>query len=138
MGLVFDSCVFIHMERHGADLDFNKIGSDEAVFISAITVSELLIGVHRASTQKRRLKRSAFVESILSEVPVLEFTAEVARLHTEIYAYLAKKDKLIGAHDLIIAATALVNDCAVLTSNGEKFNRVPGLKVLNFATKLTS
>jgi predicted nucleic acid-binding protein len=37
---------------------------------------------------------------------------------------------MIGAHDLIIAATALSHGCAVLTTNAAEFARVPGLEVL--------
>lgn len=54
--------------------------------------------------------------------------------HAKIYSHLAKKGQMIGAHDLIIAATALVNDFAVLTSNTKEFKRVPGLDVVALKT----
>jgi tRNA(fMet)-specific endonuclease VapC len=38
--------------------------------------------------------------------------------------------KMIGAHDLLIAATALAQGHAVLTQNAKDFKRVPGLTVL--------
>ena len=37
---------------------------------------------------------------------MLDFTLACARVHAEICADLAKKGQLIGAHDLLIAATA--------------------------------
>ena len=95
-----------------------------------MTASELLIGVSRANTEARRLKRSAFVETIINEIPIIDFTLEAARLHAEIYAYLAEKRQLIGAHDLIIAATALVHGHGLLTNNYQEFSRVPGLNVI--------
>lgn len=131
MGLIIDTCIFIEIERNPRTIDFNLWDTYGDAYISSITVSELLIGVHRANTKARHLKRSAFVEAILNKLTVLEFTKEAARIHAEIFAHLADKGKLIGAHDLIIAATAIANDCALLTTNHHEFNRVPGLKLLN-------
>jgi predicted nucleic acid-binding protein len=37
---------------------------------------------------------------------------------------------MIGAHDLIIAVTALRHGCAVLTDNLSEFKRVPNLTVI--------
>jgi tRNA(fMet)-specific endonuclease VapC len=39
---------------------------------------------------------------------------------------------MIGAHDLMIAATALAHGCAVLTENIKEFSRVPGLEAFSF------
>ena len=91
----------------------------------------MLIGVHRADTKARRLKRSAFVEAIISEIPIIDFTPDIARIHAEIYAALAQNGKLIDAHDLIIAATAIAHGHALLTTNEKEFNRIPGLEVLS-------
>lgn len=131
MGLVLDTCVLIRAEREGKLSHFEEWqSSEEEAYISVVTASELLTGVCRANTEARRLKRSAFVETIINEIPIIDFTLEVARLHAEIYAYLAERGQLIGAHDLIIAATALAHGHALLTGNYQEFNRVPGLNVI--------
>ena len=129
MGLVLDTCILIHAERHGA-LDFSPWASHGDAFISAITESELLVGVHRADSDARRARRSAFVEAILAQLPALDFTTETARVHAGLFATLSQQGQMIGAHDLIIAATALLHDCVVLTTNAAEFARVPGLDVL--------
>ena len=129
MGLVLDTCILIHAERHGA-LDFSPWASHGDAFISAITVSELLVGVHRADSDARRARRLAFVEAILAQLPALDFTTETARVHAGLFATLSQQGQMIGAHDLIIAATALLHDCVVLTTNAAEFARVPGLDVL--------
>ena len=129
MGLVLDTCILIHAERHGA-LDFSPWASHGDAFISAITVSELLVGVHRADSDARRARRSAFVAAILAQLPALDFTTETARVHAGLFATLSQQGQMIGAHDLIIAATALLHDCVVLTTNAAEFARVPGLDVL--------
>ena len=131
MGLVLDTCVFIRAEKQGIVRCFDEWQStDEEDYISVVTASELLMGVCRANTEARRLKRSAFVETIINEIPIIDFTLEVARLHAEVYAYLAEQGQLIGAHDLMIAATALANGYGLLTSNYQEFSRVPGLNVI--------
>jgi len=131
MGLILDTCIFIHAEKQKKVIDFEQWESYESAYISTLTASELLIGVHRANTEDRRLKRAAFVEAILSQIPVLDFTLELARIHAELYAYLAVKGQFVGAHDLIIAATAIGHGYALLTTNQQEFQRIPGLKLIS-------
>ncbi len=130
MGLILDTNVLILGERRGASVDFSPWSSCGDAYISAITASELLVGVQRADSEARRVRRSSFVEGVLAAIPVLDFTLEVARTHAEILAILSSRGELIGAHDLIIAATALSAGHALLTTDLDEFHRVPGLEVL--------
>lgn len=132
MGLVLDTNVVIRAERKGAGVDFSRWATRGNAYISAITASELLVGVHRADSEARRVKRSAFVEAVLAAIPILDFTLEVARTHAEILASLRGRGQVIGAHDLIIAATALAAGHALLTTDIVEFGRVPGLDVLAY------
>lgn len=133
MGLMVDTNVFIRFEKHGKASDFSAWDPSQSVFVSVVTVAELLMGVHRADTPQRRERRSAFVEAVISGVGVLEFTLPVARIHAEIGAHLAQVGQMIGAHDLIIAATAKYHDLSLLTDNAQEFSRVAGLRVFPFA-----
>jgi len=132
VGLIIDSGVFVHWERSGRAVDFSPWAGYGDVAISAITVSELLVGVYRADTERRRQRREAFVETILAQVPVIDFTAEVARVHAKLLATLMTHGRMIGAHDLLIAATARHLQSAVLTTNAVEFGRVPDLEVIPF------
>jgi tRNA(fMet)-specific endonuclease VapC len=132
MGLMIDTNVFIHFEKSGNPIDLSSWDNSQKVYLSVVVVSELLMGVHRANTEERRQRRSAFVEAVISGVGVLDFTAAAARVHAEIQADLAKKGQLIGAHDLIIAATARFHDLSLLTDNVGEFSRVPGLHLIPF------
>lgn len=132
MGLVVDTNVFIHAERQHTNVDFEAWEEYGEVFISAITVSELLHGVHRANGEIRRRRRAEFVEMIIDAMPILNFNLDVARKHAEIWAELEKRGLKIPAHDTIIAATALASDSAVLTTDHKDFERVFGLAVLRF------
>jgi predicted nucleic acid-binding protein len=128
-----DTNVFIRFEKSGKAVDLSPGEISEGVYASVVTISELLMGVHRANTEERRQRRAAFVEAIISAIGVLDFTVACARVHAEIYADLAKKGQMIGAHDLMIAATARHHGLSILTDNVDEFSRVPGLHVVPFA-----
>lgn len=101
----------------------------ETLGIATITASELLVGLHRATTESRRLRRQQFISDAFSLIPVLPFDITVAHLHAELWAQLAAAGKVIDTHDLIIAATALTHSYSVFTDNVRDFERVPGLTV---------
>ena len=137
MGLIIDTTVFIQWERSGHAIDFapwEHHGDAAMSVMSVMTASELLVGVHRADSAARRQKRSAFVEMVLAQIPVLDFTTAVARVHAELFADLTSRGDTIGAHDLIIAATAKHHQSAVLTANVKDFQRVPDLVVIELKT----
>lgn len=117
----------IEVERGEADLD-ELVGEEERA-ISVITVSELLHGVYR-SRGARRARRRAIVEGILAAFEPIPITDAVARLHAEVWAALARRGEMIGAHDLWIAATALTHGLRVATRNVADFSRVPGVRVV--------
>jgi tRNA(fMet)-specific endonuclease VapC len=125
VGTLLDSSVLIRLERTGSTL---ALADDEEVAVAAITASELLHGVHRADP-RRRAQREAFVEHVLQVLPVYPFSLESARVHARLWADLAAAGRLIGPHDLIVAATALALGWSLATHNASEFRRVPGLVV---------
>ncbi len=131
MARLIDSSVFVGMERRGMGVETIPIlmPPGEEVAQAAISVSELLVGVLRADTPTRRLRREAFYDAILERVPVIPFDLRVARTHARLSVDLFRSGQRIGAHDLLIAATALVYGYSVLTDNPREFGRVPGLVV---------
>jgi tRNA(fMet)-specific endonuclease VapC len=131
MAVVIDSSVLIALERQPkAPL---PAVADEPSAIAAVTASELLHGVHRAESARRRERRERFVEAVLDAVRVLPFDLNVARLHARLWSDLSREGQLIGAHDLQIAATALFHGMPLLTANVREFRRVGGLDVLTWA-----
>jgi tRNA(fMet)-specific endonuclease VapC len=130
MGILIDASILIEHERGRLDLARRIAGREaDPFFVSMITVSELLHGVHRAGDRVRRAKRSVFVESVIDRFPLLPIDLPTARIHAEIWAELASSGQLIGAHDLWLAAVCLARDLAIATANIREFCRVPGLQV---------
>jgi tRNA(fMet)-specific endonuclease VapC len=131
MGALIDSSVLIDIER--GSFDMNRLPGDAAdmdIAMSAVTASELLHGVHRASKGRIRSRREAFVERLLEAWPILPFDLIAARIHARLWAELTAKGASIGAYDLMIAATAIANGPQLITRDKRSFPKVPGLKVL--------
>jgi tRNA(fMet)-specific endonuclease VapC len=133
MGTLIDSSVLIAWERNQLNLEDQLADSaDEDFGVSAITASELLHGVHRASTPAQRRRREAFVEGLLSRIPIVAFDAVTARIHARISAELAAQGTAVGPHDLIIAATAITQGYALATRDERSFPKISGLNLLRW------
>ena len=122
--------MFVANERKRFDLAGFFRARGEPVALAAITASELLQGCHRANSEERRTKRAAYVERVLSELPVVAFTLAEARHHSRIWSDLARKGLMIGGNDLVIASTAVSLGYSVATLNRREFVRVEGLDVI--------
>ena len=131
MGLVIDTDVWVLAEKSTNPLDLEKWAAHGGAFMSSITASELLVSVERANTAQRKAQRAAFVENLLSHIPVLEFSLPVARTHARMVAALPKS-ATAAAHDALIAATAIHHGYHLLTRNTRDFEIFAGLKLEAF------
>jgi tRNA(fMet)-specific endonuclease VapC len=132
VAVLIDTDMLVDLERGVINPEVENAIGDEDRAISVVTVSELLHGVHRAAGAQRT-RRRAFVEHLLAGMRAIEITEPIARVHADIWAQLAAKGQLIGAHDLWIAATALAHGMGIATGNADEFQRVPGLRVITAA-----
>ena len=140
MGTLLDTTVFIELERAvrrlapdramtevSARLE-EQLGAAEEVGIASITASELLHGVHRASAHRAR--REAFVEAVIAAFPAISFDLLAARAHARLWAELAAAGLDAGAHDRLVAATAITAGWRVGTASIRHFDRIPGLDIV--------
>jgi tRNA(fMet)-specific endonuclease VapC len=131
VGTLVDTSVLIAAQRAEVDLGtlLAKLG-DHKVATATICVSELLHGPHRLTNAVARARAERSVEVILTGLSIVSFDLEIAKLHARLSADLADAGKQVGAHDLIIAATALSLDYRVATRDRRSFPRIPGLDVV--------
>jgi tRNA(fMet)-specific endonuclease VapC len=130
MAVLIDASILIEAERGRLQLEPHVAArQDEESFLSVITASELLHGVHRADRPEVRARRSAFVEAILERFPVLPVDLATARAHARLWAQLRQTGMMIGPHDLWLAATCLAHGLVMVSANRREFERVPGLAV---------
>jgi tRNA(fMet)-specific endonuclease VapC len=131
VGTLIDSSFLVAAEGGTLDLD-DALGphAEESVGIASVTVSELLHGVYRAATAAQRQRREAFVEQLLGALPVFPFDLVAARIYSSLWTGLAPEGSKIGAHDLLIGATAIALGYRVATVDRRGFARIPGLEVV--------
>jgi len=130
---LIDASVLIAAER--GLLDWDRVVAEHGtaeVALAAITASELLHGVHRATSGRIRTRRETFVEQVLARLPVIPFDLVVARVHARMWADLAVKGISVGAHDLLIATTALATGSRVAARDARSFPRIPGLDLVRW------
>ena len=132
MGLLIDIDAWVLAEKSSVALNLANWSHYGGAYMSSITASELLVGVERANTAHRKALRAAFVENLLSNIPVLEFSLPVARTHARMIAALPKS-VTASAHDALIAATAVHHGFRLLTRNVADFKIFAGLKLEAFA-----
>lgn len=127
--LILDTGILIEAERGRLDLD--RLNRDGDLAIAAVTGAELLTGVERADTPRRRQRRQEFADLVFAVIPVEDYTLDIARAHARLLAHVRTEGRPRGAHDLIIAATAAGTARAVLTTDGKAgFDDLPGVAVV--------
>jgi len=137
MGLIVDSSVVIGAERRGETVVrliervVNTTGDQESA-LSAVGLTELVHGLHRANTPTLRLRRQAFLDELLADLTVHPYTKEMALLAGRLDAEQRIRGVVIPYPDLLIGATALSLGFSVLTANVRHFRQVPGLSVVLF------
>ncbi len=130
MAIVLDADVIIRGEKGKFDLIAWLASRPDDLFeVAAITVAELWHGVERASAV-HKTRRQQYLETVLALLPVIPYTEQTAYHHARLWAKLESAAKMVGAYDLIVAATAIERGCEVATFNKRHFEVVPGLKVI--------
>lgn len=124
---MLDTTFLVDAERAGNDLD-RMIRDEDDVAIAAISVAELSVGVELAEGRARR-SRSDFLDGVLEVVPVIDYDLEVARAHAHLLVAVRRQGRPRGAHDLVIAATAVASHRAVVTADARAFDDLPDVSV---------
>ena len=122
-----DTTILVAAERRREVLD-QVIHDNDDVAVAAITAAELLVGVELADG-RRRQSRQRYVEAVLDALPVESYDLDVARAHALLLADVRRRGRPRGAHDLLIAATALARNREVITTDQPGFSDLPGVRL---------
>lgn len=101
------------------------------VAVPAIVEYELRYGLLRLPPEAAAPRLAALAQ-LLQPLHRLPFDAACAEQAAQIRAALEAAGTPIGAHDLLIAATALHHGTALVTRNVREFARVTGLRCINW------
>lgn len=122
-----DTTFLVDADRSGSALE-DLIADDDEVAVAAVTIAELLVGVHLAD-ERHRAVRQGFVDDIKAVIPVINYDATVAASHAELLVAVRRQGQPRGAHDLIIAATAKATQREVVSADVAAFNQLPSVAV---------
>ncbi len=136
-GVILDSSVAIRAEREGILVEdllitIQSLANSDDVGLTAIGITELIHGIYRADSPSRAQRRRDFLEALIEDLPVFDYTLEVARLAGRIDGEQTMRGNIIPFTDLLIGATALSNGASILTTNKRHFRLIPGLDVIAF------
>lgn len=124
--LIIDTGVLIASERARSELAA-LITEDDDLVVAAVTVAELRTGIELAP-ERHRGPRSEFLVKVLETLPVEPYELATAEAHGRLLAHAHRSGTKRGAHDLIIAATAVATNRTVLTTDrNAHFDDLPGV-----------
>jgi tRNA(fMet)-specific endonuclease VapC len=96
------------------------------IAVASVSVHELERGL---AMQQNPAKKRAALTAFLSQMVVLAFDEQAARVAGQADGALRTHGITVGPLDMLIAGTALAADITLVTHNMREFSRVPGLKV---------
>jgi len=121
--VILDTDILIEIVRKNIPIiqKCDKLGTQNLA-ISSISYSEFLAGSHDKEDLQRNIK-------FLRKFKMLPINKNIDKLFTELYKTYAISHRP-GIPDMLIAATALYHNHAVLTNNKRHFRFVPGIRLV--------
>ncbi|MFZ5916404.1 MAG: type II toxin-antitoxin system VapC family toxin [Chloroflexota bacterium] len=134
MSLILDTDHCVAILRGRLDVGVH-VGPTAPLFVTAITVSELVYGAHKSNRSEHHL---AQVDLLLDGVSVLPFDREAAWYCGQLKDTLRRAGAPLSEPDLQIASLALCHTLPLATHNQRHFARVPGLSLVDWLAPKTS
>lgn len=130
MGIVVDSDIiidFLNNQSFAANF-FKEAVNKKELLISIISWSEVVYGFRK----NKSIKKAKLFQDFLGEnnISIISIDQNIAEKYLDIKIDLEIKKIPLDEFDLLIAATALVNNCMLATRNTKHFRRIKGLNLL--------
>lgn len=123
-------CIYAIKNRPEIVLQRLKENMQNGLCISAITLAEMQHGVEKSAQPE---KNAAALMRFVSILQVLPFDDGAAVEYGKVCAHLQRHGTPISPMDTLIAAHAKAEGLTIVTNNVREFERVPGLKIENWA-----
>ncbi len=98
--------------------------------LSSISLGELIYGAEKSAQVERNL---GVVQGFAARLTIEVFDAQAAMHFGQLRAELTSFGRVIRSYDMMIAGHARALGLILVTNNGREFDRVPGLRVENWA-----
>lgn len=123
-------CIYVMKNRPEKVLQRFREELDGGLCISSITLAELEYGMKHSSNPAQN--EQALLR-FLAPLSILPFGAAAASECGALWTYLQNKGTPIGPLDMLIAGHALAEGLTLVTNNVREFERVPDLRLENWA-----
>ena len=126
-----DSNTYVYFDKNASQALTSKLlsVSPDKIKIPSIVAAELRLGVEKSV---RREFNSERLERFLSLYEIAPFDDASSKYYAKIRAELERSGNIIGANDLIIAATVLSNKGILVTRNTGEFSQISELSIENW------
>jgi len=101
---------------------FAELISSGKAALTSISVFELYAGIEGA-------KRLRQIEILVQKITVLPLNVIEAAMGGRIYTQLKSRGKLIGTHDILIAAICIANDLPLYSKNISHFSEIKDIRL---------
>ena len=125
-----DTDVLIENLRNNEKVVSYLIGlENKSVMLCTTTVNafELYFGAYKS---RRPAEGISAVTRLLDRIVIMDFDVKASETAARVLTDLESNGKPIDFRDIFIGATALVNECAMLTRNTDHFSKIPDLKTM--------
>ncbi len=124
--MLLDTSILVEIDRGIEQQKMEHLLSLSPHIVSSASVMEISTGFFRSG--RKAIKLDEFV----SPLTVIPIDQKVARKAGKIAAGLIDRGERIEINDLYIAATAILNEETVLTTNVDHFKRIGELDVVDW------
>ena len=128
MKFFIDTTILVQIDRQNQEIidKMKKLVKNHDVFISVITISEILTGSFLRADYEKAINKA---KKIMGQFIWVDMDPLIAEKTAEINAFLITKGKKIEIQDVIIGASFLILKCDyMLTLNLDHFKRIPALE----------
>ena len=126
MRVLLDTCIISELRKANVHLPLKELMGniqEQDIFLSVISLGELLKGISFLEEGKRKRELLAWVAGLEKSFTdrILDIDQETAHIWGEVTAKAAKAGKVVSACDGLIAASALRHGLHLITRNSTDF-----------------
>lgn len=122
--LILDTGVLVAAVR--GQLDLSALADADDAALPAVVVAEYLAGTLLDPDPGRTAAQRALLEDVLQVLTVHDYDLNIAGHHSVLLAHVQQRGTPLGAHDLIVAATARASGRTILTTDERaRFDELP-------------
>ena len=122
-------CIYFIKVLYELNKNITKIGIENC-YISEITIAELKFGIENSKSSHKSNNRKV-IESFINSVKVVPIIS-CLDLYAREKVRLRKVGKVVDDFDLLIGASAIINNLILVTRNESHFNNLQNIKIENW------